>query len=142
MNTYFETKIRYEKMTENGMNKKVTEPYIVDALSFTEAEAKIIEEMKPFISGDFEVAAIKKARYSEVVRSDNEKDDKWFDAKIAFITIDEKSGAEKRTSTHMLFQSSSVDDTHKKVCEHMKDTLSDYEIEAIKETKIMDVFLP
>ena len=51
MHTWFECKIRYEKVVENGMQKKVTEPYLVDALSFTEAEARIIEEMTPFISG-------------------------------------------------------------------------------------------
>lgn len=66
MHTWFECKIRYEKTMDNGMNKKVTEPYLVDALSFTEAEARIIEEMTPFISGEFTVSDIKRANYSEL----------------------------------------------------------------------------
>ena len=66
MHTWFECKIRYEKVMENGMQKKVTEPYLVDALSFTEAEARIIEEMTPFISGEFTVSDIKRANYSEL----------------------------------------------------------------------------
>ena len=75
MHTWFECKIRYEKTMENGMNKKVTEPYLVDALSFTEAEARIIEEITPFISGEFTVADIKRANYSELFPCDEEAAD-------------------------------------------------------------------
>lgn len=72
MHNWFECKIRYEKVAENGMNKKVTEPYLVDALSFTEAESRIIEEITPFISGEFTVSDIKRANYSELFPSDEE----------------------------------------------------------------------
>ena len=92
MHTWFECKIRYEKVMENGMQKKVTEPYLVDALSFTEAEARIIEEMTPFISGEFTVSDIKRANYSELFPSDEESADRWFKCKLIFITLDEKSG--------------------------------------------------
>ena len=78
MHTWFECKIRYEKLMENGMNKKVTEPYLVDALSFTEAEARIIEEMTPFITGEFTVSDIKRANYSELFPSEEEAADRWF----------------------------------------------------------------
>lgn len=98
MHTWFECRIRYEKMMDNGMQKKVTEPYLVDALSFTEAEARIIEEMTPFISGEFTVSDIKRANYSELFPSNDEQDDRWFKCKLVFITLDEKSGAEKCTS--------------------------------------------
>ena len=81
MHTWFECKIRYEKVMENGMNKKVTEPYLVDALSFTEAEARIIEEMTPFISGEFTVSDIKRANYSELFPSEEEAADRWFKCK-------------------------------------------------------------
>ena len=90
MHTWFECKIRYEKVMENGMQKKVTEPYLVDALSFTEAEARIIEEMTPFISGEFTVSDIKRANYSELFPSDEESADRWFKCKLIFITLDEK----------------------------------------------------
>lgn len=122
MHTWFEGKIRYEKVAENGMNKKVTEPYLVDALSFTEAEARFIEEVTPFIAGEFTVTDIKRANYSEIFPSDEEAADKWYKCKLYFITIDEKSGAEK------------------KLDEGMKGTMADYVIASVAETAIMDVY--
>ena len=97
MHNWFECKVRYEKTMENGVQKKVTEPYLVDALSFTEAEARIIEEMTPFMSGEFLVSDIKRAQYSELFESFEEAADKWFKAKLTFITLDEKSGKVKKT---------------------------------------------
>ena len=88
---WFETKIRYEKTQEDGSMKKVTEQYVVDALSFTEAEAAITEEMKSYISGDYRITDIKMAAYHEIFFSDMDKDDKWYKAKLQFITIDEKT---------------------------------------------------
>lgn len=94
MHNWFECKVSYEKMLENGMQKKVTEPYLVDALSFTEAEARIIEEIRPFITGEFTVTDIKRARLSELFF--NENGDRFYKIKVYFITLDEKSGAEKK----------------------------------------------
>ena len=136
----FLCKIRYEKTLENGMNKKVTEPYLVDALSFTEAEARIIEEMAPFISGEFTVSDIKRANYSEVITSDNISADKWYDCKIQFITLDEKSGAEKKTAARMLVQAADLTDAMKNLTDAMKDSMADYNAVCIKETAIMDVY--
>lgn len=138
MSTWFECVIKYDKVQENGMEKKVSESYLVDAISFTEAEARIIEEMKPFISGDFLVSGIKRSNISELFF--DETGDKWFKCKVNFITLDEKSGAEKRTASYMLVYASTVDEADKNLKEGMKGTLADYEIESIKETKIMDVY--
>lgn len=140
MHTWFECRIRYEKVMENGMQKKVTEPYLVDALSFTEAEARIIEEMTPFISGEFVVSDIKRANYSELFPSLDEQDDRWFKCKLCFITLDEKSGAEKRTSTYVLVQASDLDRAKKNLDEGMKGTLADYQVASVVETAIMDVY--
>ena len=140
MHTWFEGKIRYEKVAENGMNKKVTEPYLVDALSFTEAEARLIEEVTPFISGEFTVTDIKRANYSEIFPSDEEDADKWYKCKLYFITIDEKSGAEKKTATNILVQAADLRDAVKKLDEVMKGTLADYVIASVAETAIMDVY--
>ena len=140
MHTWFECKIRYEKTLENGMTKKVNEPYLVDALSFTEAEARIIEEMAPFISGEFTVSDIKRANYSELFPSDEEAADRWFKCKLLFITLDEKSGAEKKTSTQVLVQAADLRDAVKKLDEGMKGTMADYQIAAVAETAIMDVY--
>lgn len=122
------------------MNKKVTEPYLVDALSFTEAEARIIEEMMPFISGEFTVSDIKRANYSELFPSEEEAADRWFKCKLFFITLDDKSGAEKKTSTYVLVQASDLRDAVKKLDEGMKGTMADYQIASVSETAIMDVY--
>ena len=131
MHTWFECKIRYEKVMENGMNKKVTEPYLVDALSFTEAEARIIEEMTPFISGEFTISDIKRANYSELFPSDEESADRWFKCKLIFITLDDKSGAEKKASTQVLVQAADLRDAVKKLDEGMKGTMADYQIASV-----------
>ena len=140
MHNWFECKIRYEKTLENGMNKKVTEPYLVDALSFTEAESRIIEEMTPFISGEFTVSDIKRANYSELFSSDEEKADRWFKCKLYFITLDEKSGAEKKTATQVLVQAADLRDAVKKLDKGMEGTMADYSIASVTETAIMDVY--
>ena len=132
MHTWFECKIRYEKVMENGMNKKVTEPYLVDALSFT--------EMTPFISGEFTVSDIKRANYSELFPSEEEAADRWFKCKLIFITLDEKSGAEKKTSTQVLVQAADLRDAVKKLDEGMKGTMADYQIALVSETPLMDVY--
>ena len=138
MHTWFECKIRYEKVMENGMNKKVTEPYLVDALSFTEAEARIIEEITPFISGEFTVADIKRANYSELF--EDETGDKWYSCRIAFVSLYEKSGKEKKVYTTVLVQASNMDDAMKNLKDGMKGTMADYVSVVIKETAIMDVY--
>lgn len=140
MKDYFLCKIRYEKTMENGMRKKVTEPYLVESLSFTEAEARIIEEMTPFITGEFSVSDIKRTNYSELFPSNEESADKWYEGRLAFIMLDEKSGKEKRTYTNVLIQASDIQDAMKKLDEGMKGTMADYQSISLKETAIMDVY--
>jgi len=135
---WFECKVSYEKMMESGVPKKVTEPYLVDALSFTEAEARIIEEMKPFISGEFIVVDIKRARIAELFF--NENGDRYYKFKVFFITLDETSGAEKKTAVQMLAQASDIKDAIAVLENGMKGTLADYAIASVSETQIMDVF--
>ena len=132
MHNWFECKIRYEKVMENGMNKKVTEPYLVDALSFT--------EITPYISGEFTVSDIKRANYSELFSCEEDAADRWFKCKLYFITVDEKSGAEKKTATNVLVQAADLRDSIKKLDEGMKGTMSDYVIASVAETAIMDVY--
>lgn len=140
MHTWFECKIRYEKTMENGMIQKATESYLVDALSFTEAEARIIEEVTPFITGEFTVSDIKRANYSELFVSDEEAADRWFKCRLFFITLDEKSGAEKKTASFVLVQAADLRDAVRKLDEGMKGTMADYQIGAVTETAIVDVY--
>ena len=137
---WFETKVQYDKVQEDGTRKKVTELYVVDALSFTEAENSIIEEMRPYISGDYKVKNITPANYHEVCFSDDSQDDKWYKAKLAFITIDEKTEKEKRSIVHYLVQARSTDTAQKTINDVMSKAMIDYETASISETKILDVF--
>ena len=138
MHSWFECKVSFEKVWENGMQKKVTEPYLVDALSFTEAEARIIEEIRPFISGEFTVTDIKRARLSELFF--NENGDRFYKIKVYFITLDEKSGAEKKTAAQMLAQACTLKEAIAVLEEGMKGTMADYTIASVTETMLMDVF--
>lgn len=137
---WFETKVRYDKTMEDGQPKKVIESYVVDALSFGEAEERITEEMSSYISGEFDVKAITPASYGEVFFSENANDDRWYKTKLQFITIDEKTEKEKRTSVYYLVQAATINGAVKNIDEVMGATMIDYAIAAINETKIMDVF--
>ncbi|WP_080902934.1 DUF4494 domain-containing protein [Parabacteroides sp. Marseille-P3160] len=160
MQNWFECRISYEKMIENGTQKKVAEAYLVDALSFTEAEARIIEAIRPYISGEFTVKGIRRYNVSELIydemgisqidaeaqklsginRNASGDPDKYYRAKINFITLDEKSGREKRLASYYLIQACSVNAAHDILVEYMKGTMSDYEIVNLDETKIIDIF--
>ena len=134
----FETKIRYDKIQENGAVKKVTEAYLVDALSFTEAEARIIEEMTPYISGDFSVVTIKRTKIAEVFW--NPEAEKWWTVKVNFITLDDKTGVEKKSASLILVQADDDASAREKFNEGMKGTMADYEIAGINETNYLEVF--
>lgn len=138
--TWFECKVRYEKTQEDGSEKLVNEQYVVDALSFTEAEASIIDNMSVYVSGEFRVANINPANYNEIFFSDIDDDDLWFKARLAFITIDEKKDKEKRTYANYLIQAKCIERAKRYVDEVMGKTMNDYELKSLSETKIFDVF--
>lgn len=138
MATYFETAVRYDKMMENGSVRKVTEKYLVGSLSFAEAEARTTEEREPFISGDFDVRAAKRTKITQIF-GDNEAE-RFYLAKVAFITIDEKTAAEKRTVSQILIGAKDFDDALQIFKEGMKDTMADWELVSLAETQIMQVY--
>lgn len=159
MTNYFLAKIRYEKTAEDGSLVKVTEQYLVDAITFTEAEARINKEIEPFIAGDFSVQAITRANIQEIVpenwaisQTDSEvrkilnqnqnasSQTKWYKAKVNYISIDEVSGKEKRTPAFMLIEACSVNAAGDTLSMYMKGSMSDWEPEKIEETKILEVF--
>ena len=140
MNCWFECKVKTEKLMEGGATKKVTDSYLVDALNFTEAEARIIEEITPFCNGQLEVADIKRARYCEMFTTESEECDKWYKVKCLFVTLDEKTQTEKKTAQQMLVQAADLRDAVKRFDEGMKGSMLDYEIASVIETNILDVF--
>ena len=139
--TWFEAKIQYEKTQEDGLQKRVVEQYVVDALSYAEAENRIIEEMSAYISGEYEVKDLKKAPYKEIFFDDQDPQaDRYYKAKLEFITIDERTEKEKRSRVTYLVQASDLHRAMKNVDEVMGGTMIDYEACAVDDTKIIDVF--
>ena len=138
---YYEVKIQYQKTLEDGKEKKVTEQYVVEALSFTEAEARIIEEMTPYISGEFDVVSEKIAPYNEIFLSDKSDDYKWFISKVGFITIDEKTAKEKKQTFRYLVQAATSEHALDYTNTMLNQCLSDYSIDAVKDTPTLEVFL-
>ena len=138
MHNWFECKIKYEKTAEEGKIVKVNEAYLVDALTFSEAEERINKEMEPFISGEFSVSTIRKARINEMFF--NENGDKWYRCKVMFISLDEDKGIEKKIATTMMVQANDVKEAWDGLQEGMKGSMADYQVAAITETTIMDVY--
>ena len=138
---WFECKIKYEKVSEDGAQKSVTEQYVIDALSFAEAEQRIIEEMSQYISGQFEVVDVKKAPYKEVFFDDGDNcSDRWYRTKLDFITIDERTEKEKRSRVTYLVNATSLSSAMKNVDDVMGGTLIDYDAVSVSDTKILAVF--
>ena len=137
---WFECKVRYDKTMENGLSKQVTETYLVDALSFTEAERRFIEEIEPFMGGEFTVTDIRRTKIAELFESNDGLADRWFKCKAAFITLDEKTGAEKRGNQMMMVQAIDLRDAVKALDKAMEGTLGDYVIVSVAESPVMDVY--
>ncbi len=138
MTKYFECKIKYRKTNDQGVQKVVTEPYLVDAISFTEAETRIHEEIKQYVGEEFKVTNIRVTNYSEIYPSDDA--DSWFKSKVSLLAYDEESGKEKKTNIYLLVQANDVKEANEKTIEAMKGTMGDYTIPAISETAIVDFF--
>ena len=137
---WFECKVRYDKTLETGLLKKVTESYLVNALSFTEAEERFLQEIEPMMSGEYSVSDIKRAKIAELFESIDTTDDKWYKAKVAYIAYDEKKGVEKRTNQIMLIQAKDLRVAVQNLDKGMRGTVGDWVVISIAETPIMDIF--
>lgn len=136
---WFEVTLKYERMLDDGSNKKVSETYVTEAISFSEAEKRIISEIGKSVRGGIEVKKMTTASYKEVVFSDNPSDEHWFKAKVSFITLDEKSGKEKRTTIQYLLQADTLDDAVTHINDFMRSS-GDFLTATVSETKILDVY--
>lgn len=141
LSKYFEVKIQYQKMQEDGKEKKVTEQYVVEAMSFTEAESRIAEEMLPYTDGDLDVVSEKIAPFNEIFISDRTDDDKWFISKVAFITIDEKTAKDKKQTFRYLVQAATSEIALDYTKTMLHQCLSDYSIDSVQDTPTLNVFI-
>ena len=137
INKYFEVKVKMQKTQEDGTQKKVSEQYVVESATFGEAERRITECLKPYIEGEFNVTDIKIAGYCQIVNGD-ENADKFFKAKVTFVTLDETTGKEKKTSELYLVQSETLESAESDVKNYLND--GNTTISSIAETAILDVF--
>ena len=136
--TWYECKVRYRKIDENGIQKLANEPYLVDALSYTEAESRINQEMSTYISEEFRITNIKVGNYSEIHPFENA--DRWFKSKISLLAYDEESGKERKSNMYLLIQANDVREAFDNTITVMKNSMGDFTIIAISESPIMDVF--
>lgn len=135
---WFECKVKYRKTQETGEQKITTDTYLLDAVSFTEAEARINEEMKAYTSEEFRIMNIKVANFSEVHPFENS--DRWFKSKVSLIALDEESGKEKKSNIYLLVQANDVKEAFEHTNTALEDTIGDYTIPSITESPILDVF--
>jgi len=136
--TWYECKVKYRKTDDTGVQKITTEPYLVDALSFTEAEKRINEEMAAYISEEFKITNIKVGNYAEIHPFENA--DRWFKSRVSLMAYDEESGKERKSNMYLLVQANDVKEAYDNTISIMKDTMGDFTIPAISESPIMDVF--
>lgn len=136
--TWYECKVKYRKTHETGEQKVTTETYLLDAVSYTEAESRITEEMKSYTSEEFFIPNIKVANFSEVHPFENS--DRWFKVKVSLVSFDEESGKEKKSNIYLLIQANDIKDAFENTTQAMQNTMGDYNISAITESPILDVF--
>ncbi|WP_444647602.1 DUF4494 domain-containing protein [Flavobacterium columnare] len=136
--TWYECKVKFRKVDENGIQKVTTEPYLVDAISYTEAESRITQEMMSYLTEEFKITNIKVANYAEIHPFENT--DRWFRSKVSLIAYDEESGKERKTNLYLLVQANDVREAYDNTQIAMKNTMGDYTIPAISESPILDVF--
>lgn len=137
---WFEVKVKYMKVNEDGREKKVTEAYLLDALSYTEAESRITHEMESVIKGDYYITSLKKSNITELVESTDETDDRWYKAKIAIIDADEVSGKEKSSNQYYLIAASNINRALENLEKSLSTYVVPYEIGGLSDTLFMDVF--
>lgn len=138
--SWFECSVSYEKVQEDGTERRITEKYVVEAFSFTEAEANIINQIVNCVSGELKVKGIVPAQYNEIFFSDADSDDYWFKVKVKFITLDERSNKEKCTNAIYLVQGSDISTAKANIEAILSGSMSDFDLCGINETKILDVF--
>jgi len=137
---WFECKVKYIKTGEDGKEKKVSETYLVDAVSYTEAEARIYTELETFIQAPFLISALKKSNISEIIPSDNENDDRWYKGKVAILDADELTGKEKRTNQHVLTAAKDINTALTYLDKSFSTYIVPFEIAQVSDTNIMDVY--
>ncbi|MFW5830927.1 MAG: DUF4494 domain-containing protein [Prolixibacteraceae bacterium] len=138
MQTWFECKVKYTKVTESGKEQTVTENFLLDAVSFTDAETRMIRQMEQMVRGEFNVTDIKKSRIGEVFPYDT--GEWWFKATINLVTVDEEAGKEKKMRTYYLIMADDIKEALERLEESLSYLVIPYVVSALAVSTIVDVF--
>jgi hypothetical protein len=138
MQTWFEVKVKYVKIDQDGREKKVSESYLIDAVSFTDAEARTIQQMQQIIRGEFHIDNIKKSNVIEIFPA--ESGEFWYKARIAIVTIDEKAGKEKKVNNYFLVAADDFKEAYQRLEEGLSYILVPYHTTSMALSPIVDVF--
>jgi hypothetical protein len=137
MNSWFEVKVKYTKELEDGRLKRVTEPYLIDAISFTDAEARAYEEVGSSVKGVFLITAITRKEFADIFFYEDSDD--WYHCKLKHITVDEDSGKEKETTNNFLVTAATVKESYNRIKESLADMTVSFKITGSTLTKIVEV---
>ena len=137
---WFEVKIKYVKIGEDGKEYKKNESYLLDAISYTEAESRIMTEMEEIIPGSYIIASLKKSNITEIVNSNDESDDRWYKAKVALIDADDISGKEKKSNIYYLIAAGSINKALTNLDKSLESYVIPCEVVSLTDTQIMDIF--
>lgn len=140
MKEYIEANVKYDRAAENGALKPVTDRYIVDAITFSEAESRLLEEVGPFAAGEVVVKDMKRVQYMEIFECTDDSADKFFKVKISIISYDEEKEKERRTNAAILVQASDIPNALDRMREQMKSYMMEFDIVNVADTKIMDIY--
>ena len=138
MENWFQVKVKFTKEFSDGTLKRVTEPYLVSAMSFTEAEARIYKEVGEFVRGEFSVTAIAKVDYADIFQYDDAE--VWYDAKVSYVSEDADSGKEKKITHKYLVSAHNVKEAYERIEESLKGLMVTYETPVITKTTIVEIF--
>lgn len=138
MNSWFTVKVRYTKQLENGCFKRVSEPYLVAAMTFTDAEARIFEELASSIRGEFSVINIARTDFHDIFQY--EDSDTWYKCKISFEGASEDSEKPKKVSQNFLIGASSVKEATERLTESLSTLMVDFNVTSVNVTGIVDIF--
>ncbi len=138
MNNWFTVKVKYTKQMDNGALKRVSEPYLLAAMTFTDAEARIYEELGSVIRGEFNVVGISRTELNDIFAYDDA--DIWYKCRVRYENFDADSEKGKKVTQNFLVSANNVKEAYERIQESLKSLMVDFEIPSIVASPIVDIF--
>ena len=138
MNNWFTVKVKYTKQMDNGALKRVSEPYLLAAMTFTDAEARIYEELGALIRGEFNVVGIARTELNDIFAYDDAET--WYKCRVRYENFDADSEKSKKVTQNFLVSANNVKEAYERIQESLKTLMVDFEIPSIVYSPIVDIF--